>query len=124
MKKDRDKIWKKFDKRCAYCGCKLKTSTGKHMHIDHVDPVRRNWWTNNEMMFPEKDTEDNLFPSCPQCNNYKHSMSLETFRGEVGKATERLEKSASYRNAKRFGMIEIKGWDGVFWFEKLNKIRG
>jgi len=117
MKIDRDKIWKMFDKRCAYCGCELETSTGKHMQVDHVEAIRRNWW-NNTSMFPDHDNESNLFPSCPQCNNYKHSMTVDEFRDQIRLSISRLYQTASYRNAVRFGLVKECDWDGVFYFEK------
>jgi 5-methylcytosine-specific restriction endonuclease McrA len=110
-----------FDGHCAYCGCTLKDESGKYMHIDHIEPLRRHWFMKG-CLNPENETEVNLFPSCPQCNRYKGTMFIDQFRSEVKQALKRLEKSASYRNALRFGMIEIKEWDGVFYFEKCKSI--
>jgi 5-methylcytosine-specific restriction endonuclease McrA len=119
MKPNRKAIYDMFDGHCAYCGCKLENESGKFMQIDHIEPLRRNWWTKG-CLHPENETEVNLFPSCPRCNLYKGSMNIETFRREVKQALKRLEKSASYRNALRFGMIEVKEWDGIFYYEKFN----
>lgn len=118
QKVDRDKIWKLFDKKCAYCGCELQTSTGKHMQIDHVKPIIR---MDNACLFPNDDNLENLYPSCPQCNNYKHSMSVDMFREQIKLSLLRLRKVASYRNAIRFGLVIESTWDGKFWFEKFQK---
>lgn len=117
MKVNRKLIHQKFGGRCAYCGSVLENETGKHMQIDHVIPIRRHYKTGKAKQ-PANENEANMFPSCPRCNNYKHTMSIETFRAEIKLALTRLEKIASYRNALRYGMIEIKSWDGIFWFEK------
>ena len=121
MKVDRKIIWGKFGERCAYCGEPLKNESGKYMQIDHVKAIHRHHKTGKARR-PIHENIDNMYPSCPRCNNYKSSMSLETFRSQVKLALTRLEKIASYRNALRFGMIKLKKWDGVFWFEKYNKI--
>jgi 5-methylcytosine-specific restriction endonuclease McrA len=107
-----------FGGRCAYCGCVLKDESGKYMQIDHIKPIRRNYLKNNSL-FPENDNEENLFPACPKCNNYKYSMNIEEFRNEIRRSNEKLKVYASFNNAVRFGMIEIKQWDGLFWFEKF-----
>lgn len=120
MKIDRNKIWKMFDKRCAYCGCELETSTGKHMHVDHVEAISRNWWTTG-CLFPENNTEENLYPTCPFCNRYKSSLPLESFRKWLIDTPRKLEKVTLYRNARRFGMIQEQQWDGIFWFERTQK---
>lgn len=110
-----------FNKKCAYCGCELKTTAGVHMHVDHVKPVVRNVFAKNIMISSVNHTEDNLFPSCPRCNNYKSTMSIETFRKEVMETLRKLEKYTLYNNAIRFGIIETKQWDGQFYFEKCFK---
>ena len=119
MKADRDKIWKMFGCKCAYCGNILESSKGKDMHIDHIEPLVRLW--NGSTLFPDADRENNLFPCCPPCNNYKHSQTLEDFRYQISMAYERLENSATVRNAKRFGIISKVEWDKLFWFEKYKQ---
>lgn len=120
MKIDRKKIHAMFSGHCAYCGEILPDESGKYMQVDHVEAVYRNIWNKGKMIRPENDNEENLLPACKRCNNYKDTMSIEIFRKEIFKAIERLEKIVSYRNAIRFGMIEIKEWDGLFYFEKFN----
>jgi hypothetical protein len=73
---------------------------------------------------PENNNENNIFPSCPQCNNYKHSMTVEEFRDQIRFSIVRLYNSASYRNAIRFGLVKEQNWDGKFYFEKVIKQEG
>ena len=120
MKIDRKKIHKMFNGHCAYCGCELKDESGKYMHIDHVKALHRNWFSSGSL-FPENDKEDNLFPSCPKCNRYKSTLSIEHFRGWVKNSYHVLGKVTAFNNAIRFGMIEFKQWDGLFYFEKQLK---
>lgn len=80
MKVNRKEIWGKFNGHCAYCGCTLENETGKHMHIDHVEPVYRNAYKNNQMYKPQRDTIENMVPACVRCNLYKSTLSIEHFR--------------------------------------------
>lgn len=118
MKPDRKKVHQKFGGKCAYCGVTLINESGKFMQIDHVEPIVRDWWKGGIVHKPENDSESNMFPSCPKCNNYKHSMSLEAFREQIRLSHERLTVYAAYNNALRFGIIELNKWDGLFYFEK------
>jgi 5-methylcytosine-specific restriction endonuclease McrA len=119
MKHDRTKIHQKFNGHCAYCGTILKDESGKYMQIDHVNPLIRNLLNGGKQIDKSKDIEKNMFPSCPKCNNYKHSMTLESFREQIKLSEERLKVYAAYNNAIRFGLIEFKEWDGLFYFERL-----
>lgn len=119
MKINRKDIWILFDKRCAYCGIELPDESGKYMHIDHVEPMRRNWFLKDgSSLNPENDNKENLFPSCPRCNNYKGSLDIESFRSWVANTPHVLEGITAFRNALRFGMIEVKQWDKLFYFER------
>ena len=118
MKPNRKKIHQKFGGKCAYCGTILEDESGKFMQVDHVKPIRRHYKTGKAKK-PANENIENMFPSCPRCNNYKHTMNIDKFREEIKLAISRLEKNASFRNASRYGMIEIKEWDGIFWFEKF-----
>jgi len=120
MKVDRKQIHALFDGHCAYCGCILESEQGKHMQVDHIKPLRRNWWQ-NDMLNPENETLNNLHPSCPKCNNMKGSEELEAFRVQMLDTVRQLERNPAYQRALRFGMIEVKEWDGIFYFEKYNQ---
>jgi len=117
MAKDRRKIFEMFDGHCAYCGIELKDESGKYMHIDHIEPIIRNW-NSTTCRRPQNERDDNYFPSCPKCNSYKHSMSVETFRKNIKLSLKRMRVHAAYNNAVRYGMIQESKWDGLFYFER------
>jgi hypothetical protein len=71
------------------------------------------------MLYPELDTIDNLVPSCAQCNNFKHSSSIEGYRWLVNEQFENVPKnSTGMRQLMRFGLVDISPKPVVFWFEK------
>ena len=41
MKIDRKEVWLMFDKHCCYCGNPLKDESGKHMHVEHMLPIKK-----------------------------------------------------------------------------------
>jgi 5-methylcytosine-specific restriction endonuclease McrA len=115
-KSDRELIFNKYGGRCAYCGCELK----KGWHIDHLQPIDRHLLTGKPNR-PERDVIENMMPSCPSCNNYKHSFPLEMFRREVGLLTTRLNNNfTQYKIAKRFGLVTEIDKPVVFYFETLS----
>jgi 5-methylcytosine-specific restriction endonuclease McrA len=103
MKKE--KIHKKYDGRCAYCG---KEITIKEMQIDHFTP----------RIYGGTDDCDNLMPACRDCNNYKYSFSLEQFRMYIENIYNELGKTAKWRVAERMGIFERKNVRIKFYFEK------
>ena len=108
MKVDRAKIWAKFGGKCAYCGCEISL---KDMQIDHIKPKRSGG----------TDDMDNLNPSCRLCNHYKRANTLEEFRSwQLGGLVERLRKIYIFKVAERYGIIKVNGFDGKFYYEKLN----
>lgn len=102
-KKLREKIAKRYNGRCGYCGCTLT-----RMQIDHIVPVI-DGGTNDE---------SNLMPSCPQCNNYKHSMSLDSFRFELGQQVFRLQKNVNFKLASKYNQVTVTETPIEFYFEK------
>jgi hypothetical protein len=104
---DRQAVYDKYDGHCAYCGCKLESI--KDMQVDHILPQRNGG----------KNELDNLNPSCRLCNHYKRGNDLESFRTfSLGGLIERLKKIYIFRVALKYGMIDIKNWDGKFYFER------
>ena len=104
---DRKEVFGKYGDHCAYCGRQIEY---KDMQVDHITP-RRNGGT---------DDISNLNPSCRLCNHYKRAEELSTWRDWLlAGVIERLMKVYLFRVALAFGMIEIKGWDKRFFFEKL-----
>lgn len=126
-------IHDKFNGRCAYCG---KEITIKEMQIDHIIPkVFFANCVNNKHRIPDflkhltiNDLNhiDNLFPSCRSCNNYKSNFHLEEFRFYllqlINEKPEYLFRSKTKMQvAMNMGCIDIKKWNGIFYFETLNK---
>lgn len=150
MKKaERQKIFEKFDGKCAYCGFVLE----KGWHVDEVEPCRRNYewrpghWSdpNYRSMTEEEMTEkgvkwiegrdvfvgythperlhiDNQMPACASCNINKHSMSLEGFRESITGFMKHLnEISTQYKIAKRYGLVHETVKPISFYFESFKK---
>ena len=109
----RREVLDKTSGRCAYCGCPLPIN---EMQIDHVIPLY-NGGTNDI---------DNLLPSCRSCNHYKDTFSLEMFRDNIESIPQVLnDSSASYRIAKRYGIIHEDRKKRVeFYFEKIKRRKG
>lgn len=103
-KEVRNRVKMKFGGRCAYCGCVL----GDRFALDHHYPIG---------VYGERaDEEDNLFPSCVQCNHYKGEESIETMRRLIGRTYENLiAKSLTGRIAAAYGLLNKKAVR--FWFE-------
>lgn len=125
-KKTRQLVHDKCGGNCAYCGDTL----GKRWTVDHVISQRNFvWHIKNKFKVPpflshltELDVNhiDNLLPACQSCNNYKSAEALETFRSEIGKLLERLQKySTQFKIATRFGLVRKSKKDIVFYFEKI-----
>ena len=126
MKKaDREKVFNKYDGKCAYCGEDLK----KGWHVDEVEPVVRNMkflregyyhkltkklkmthevavgnpnyeykksrWVADGCKHPERFTLSNQNPACASCNINKHSLSLEEFRRLVGGFMKHLNERST-----------------------------
>lgn len=124
-KKKREAIRAMYGGRCAYCGELL----GERWHADHVEPVRRDFAfkpgggtaSTGTMQNPEKDCIKNMKPACAPCNIDKHSMPLEAWRKKLQRTCDVLERnSPTYRHGLRFGLIEPKRQDVVFYFERPN----
>jgi 5-methylcytosine-specific restriction endonuclease McrA len=105
-KETRKQVYSKCGGRCAYCG---KTIELKDMQVDHI-------YSKN---MGGKDEFDNFNPSCRRCNYYKGAMYLETFRIYMRKLHERIREQYICKVAEDYGIIEVKEWDGEFYFEKV-----
>lgn len=113
----REKVFKKYGGKCAYCGCELV----KGWHVDHFLPVVRNPLTGAKL-YPERDNLDNMMPSCASCNINKHSMDIEDFRNLIKGFMKHLnEISTQYKIAKRYGLVEEKDIEVKFYFEILTQ---
>jgi len=102
---DRQKVLKKHNGHCAYCG---KEITLKTMQVDHIIPVRG----------IGTDDFNNLNPSCRRCNYYKRGYTIEHFRQLILTLNERVMKNYIVKVAIDFGIISVKGWNSKFYFEE------
>lgn len=124
---ERIEILAKTNGNCAYCGCSLE---GMRFHIDHFEPVRRDFTYNKEkgryiqtgtMLNPERDCIENKFASCPSCNIIKSSQSLEGFRMTISGFVKSLNRdSTQYKFAKRYGLVTEAEKPVKFYFETIN----
>ena len=101
------KVYQKYGGRCAYCGQRIEL---KEMQVDHIKPKADGG----------TDELENLNPVCALCNHYKRATPLELWRDEfIGRILDRLQKTYIFRVAERYGMVEVKGWNGKFYFEEF-----
>lgn len=123
-KAQRATLREKFGGMCAYCGEPL----GDRWHADHIENVERKMVyvsgkglvCTGEMHKPERDTLENLNPSCAPCNIDKHSMTLEGWRVKLQGACGVLQRNQpTYRHAVRFGLVSETGASVIFHFERL-----
>ena len=125
-KKQRAELYNKYDGKCAYCGCELPT----RWHADHIVAVKREFefikkgstyisQSTGILEKPHLDVFENMNPSCPECNHYKSSMPLESFRCELSKQVERAEKSSkNFKFALKYGQVKLTPTPITFYFEK------
>lgn len=104
---------KKYDGRCAYCGCEL---TLKTITIDHIKP----------QITGGTDDIENLNPSCNYCNNYKCFCDIEQYRVQLltmlNNKPEYLFKSKTKMQiAINMDSVTHRQWNGKFYFEKTKE---
>lgn len=120
-------VYNKFNGKCAYCGCSINISD---MQVDHVVPkaffehhIKNRFRVPSflsHLTLNDVDNADNLFPSCRVCNKWKSAHDLELFRSELQDQVNRLNKrSANYRIAKKYGMINETVYPVTFYFETI-----
>lgn len=104
-KEERQMIYQKCNGHCAYCGKEIEYN---EMQVDHITSLRCNG----------EDTLDNMLPACRSCNHYKATLDLEGFRKYLAGIHNRLLRdSVAYQVAERFGIVEHKKDEVVFYFE-------
>jgi len=114
MKKElRQKVYEKFNGKCAYCG---RDIAFKDMQVDHYYPLASIGCANASET--DLNSFDNLMPSCRRCNHYKRAELPEHFRTQMKTLHKRLMKIYIVKVAVDFGIIQINPWDGIFYFEK------
>ena len=105
----RQAVYDKYSGHCAYCGKQIKY---EDMQVDHITPQRK--YADKKIA----DRFENLNPSCRRCNHYKRSHDLEHFRGLLITLHKRIRKQYLNKVAEDYGIVEVKEWDGKFYFER------
>lgn len=118
----RMQIWQKYGGRCAYCGEPIEY---KDMQVDHIKPIFRGWSDSRKQDLPEgvcgDDSMENLNPSCRMCNFRKGTDTIELFRNAIKHSLVCLERSFTYRLAKRYGLVKERSQNVEFYFEVYNR---
>lgn len=114
-KEERLFIFNKFGGRCAYCGNHIEY---KKFQVDHFWPKR---CPENAANNGCQDVEDlsNKMPSCRTCNHYKRADPPEVFRSTMKSLHERINKIYIVRVGAAYGMLDVKPFNGKFYFETL-----
>jgi 5-methylcytosine-specific restriction endonuclease McrA len=102
----RQKVLDKYGGRCAYCGKELDLKT---LRVDHLYPH----------YLGGEDAIENYMPACYQCNFYKSTLPIEKFREQISTLHERIAKPFITRLGIDFGIVEIKPFNGKFYFEEV-----
>ena len=118
-------IWQKYGGLCAYCGEPIEL---KQMQVDHIKPKFHNWSEKDKFALLPKnyfgdDSMENLNPSCRMCNFRKGTDTIEVFRDAIRHSLVCLERSFTYRLAKRYGLVKEIPQNVEFYFEKYEKMR-
>ena len=80
-KAERERVYRKCNGRCAYCGCVINY---KDMQVNHAIPLRKGG----------SDTLNNMLPACRSCNHYKSTFTVNEFRTYVSGIPERLQRDS------------------------------
>ena len=102
-KQTKNMMLKKYNGRCAYCGCELRRGS---VTVDHVVPKSKGGTLSN----------NNTKPSCIICNKLKASMSLDEFRNHLMREVRNKTKNAAAIQKK----YKFKNGKVTFFFEKCD----
>ena len=110
-KATRQKVYEKYNGRCAYCGREIQY---KDMQVDHF--IAKRGWN-------ESGTDDisNLMPSCRMCNHYKRANTLETFRIYIQEIPRKLRNNYIYKVGVAYGNVIENEKPIKFYFEKYQR---
>lgn len=111
----RERIYRKFEGRCAYCGSAIEY---RQMQVDHYYPQCKEKFYARRCKI-DVHAEENLMPTCRRCNHYKRARTPKQFKELMKTLHERLEAIYILKVAVDFGMATVKPFDGTFYFEKL-----
>lgn len=108
-KEVREKVFNKYDGHCAYCGCKLNSI--KDMQVDHFIPFRNGG----------VDEISNYMPACRQCNFYKDTFSIETFREYIETIPVKLlKRTFIFKLGAKYGFWSGERKTVKFYFEEID----
>lgn len=102
---EREAIHAKFGGSCAFCGEEL----GEH-------------WGLSEQSFAKQEhfISVDYFPSCSACIRSRGRKTLEGWRSDLAKLTEKLNTHPYFVTAKSFGLIQATNNPVAFYFERVN----
>jgi CRISPR/Cas system Type II protein with McrA/HNH and RuvC-like nuclease domain len=115
-------VFQKYEGRCAYCGCEISYNS---FQIDHIHPKSGYIETENGKPVSPNRIE-NLNPSCRSCNHYKHFYSVSEFKMYLKQMFETKQQylfksMTKFELAKKYGVIVVSKWDGLFYFERVKQ---
>lgn len=117
-KKVRIALYEKYNHKCAYCGNEIAY---KEMQVDHVASVYVNTDFQKNMTDEQMYAEENLLPSCRQCNFYKSTMTVDNFRERLQTTLlDNLMSTFQWRLAEKYGLVQYVPHDIKFYFETIN----
>lgn len=141
----RFEVYMKYNGRCAYCGRFIPKG---EFQIDHKERISTRYYSNRGKKFTLKEAIkrlatdyqtgeidkveanaikydynknnaiENLNPTCKGCNHYKGKWDLEFYRELMLKLHKKMEDEYLIKRALEYGIVEIKPWDGIFYFER------
>lgn len=115
---ERKAVYDKYNGHCAYCGCDIPF---KGFNVDHLHCLRNYEYT-EEFTGIDVHSIDNLMPACGSCNRYKATMDLETFRKQLQKIPDRLQRDVcTYNIALRYKMVQENREPIKFYFERMEE---
>ena len=115
---ERKAVYDKYNGHCAYCGCDIPF---KGFNVDHLHCLRNYEYT-EELTGIDVHSIDNLMPACGSCNRYKATMDLETFRKQLQKIPDRLQRDVcTYNIALRYKMVQENREPIKFYFERIKE---
>lgn len=120
-KAQREIIFNKYGGRCAYCGCELV----KGWHVSKLLSEAPEVNSKGEFLI-KNDTIENKLPSCAACNMSRTRdnsgvtyTTIEDFRKQILYNLEFVQSFPYYQRCLRFGLIEEKKTEIVFYFEQI-----
>jgi 5-methylcytosine-specific restriction endonuclease McrA len=129
-KKIRQKIFEKYDGRCAYTGKPLDDK----WQVDHIEPV---FYYTMFRLQGDAHHESNLVPALRIINHYKRAKGLGefrqymmTFHNRIAKLPHNPKVAKSIKRkaymlevASLFGIEPDKPFSGIFYFETIDKTK-